>query len=59
MKLNRAKELAAAWGDAPCDHPAFAKLYDKGVKTGDYVCTQCGRVLSFREKAEIAAARGA
>ncbi len=59
MQLKRATQLAEAWGDAPCDHPAFAKLYDMGVQTGKYVCTQCGAVFSWREKAELLASRGA
>lgn len=59
MQMKRAKELADAWGEAPCEHPAFAKLYDMGVKTGGYVCTQCGATFSFREKAELTAGRRA
>ena len=57
MKRKRALELQQAWGDQPCPHPAFAKEYDLGARTGNFVCTQCGAILSFREKAEIAASR--
>lgn len=57
MKAKRAAELRDAWGDTPCEHPQLAKLYDLGVKTGDFACTQCGRVFSFREKAELTASR--
>jgi hypothetical protein len=57
MQKKRAKELQAAWGDKPCNHPAFAKEYDLGERTGSYVCTQCGAILSFREKTEITTAR--
>jgi hypothetical protein len=57
MKQKRAQELRDAWGDAPCEHPQLAKLYDLGVATGSFACVQCGRVFSFREKAELAASR--
>jgi hypothetical protein len=57
MKQKRAQELRDAWGDAPCEHSQLAKLYDLGVATGSFACTQCGRVFSFREKAELAASR--
>jgi len=57
MKRKRALELQQAWGGKPCEHPAFAKEYDQGVRTGNFICTQCGAILSFREKAEIMASR--
>ena len=57
MQRKRAAELQKAWGDKPCTHPAFAKEYDLGERTGNFICTQCGRIVSFREKAEILAAR--
>jgi hypothetical protein len=59
LKQKRAQELREAWGDAPCEHPKLAKLYDLGTHTGNFVCIQCGRVFSFREKAELAASRRA
>lgn len=57
MQRKRAAALREEWGDKPCEHPAFAKEYDLGVKTGNYVCTQCGATITFRERAEILAAR--
>jgi hypothetical protein len=57
MKQKRAQELREAWGDKPCEHPTLAKLYDLGAHTGSFACTLCGRVFSFREKAELAASR--
>ena len=57
MKRKRALELQQEWGDAPCDHPAFAKEYDQGVKTGNFVCTQCGTIIGFRDKGALMAAR--
>lgn len=57
MQKKKATELQQAWGGKPCTHPAFAKEYDLGERTGNYVCTQCGAILTFREKAEITASR--
>jgi hypothetical protein len=57
MKRKKALQLQEAWGDQPCDHPAFAKEYDQQVRTGNFVCTQCGAIVGFREKSEIMAAR--
>ena len=57
MKQKRAIELREAWGDAPCEHPQLAKVYDLGAHTGSYACIKCGASFSFREKAELAAAR--
>ena len=57
VKKKQAAALQQAWGDKPCDHPAFAREYDLGERTGNYVCTQCGATLTFRQKAEIVAAR--
>ncbi|MDB4907722.1 MAG: hypothetical protein JWO05_2506 [Gemmatimonadetes bacterium] len=58
MKQKKAEELRDSWGDKPCDHPAFAKEYDAaGERTGNYICTQCGKTISFRERAEIRATR--
>ena len=57
MKRKKALALQEEWGDKPCEHPAFAKEYDLGERTGNFVCTQCGAIVTFREKAEIVAAR--
>ena len=57
MQKKRATALQQAWGDKPCAHPALAKEYDLGARTGNYVCTQCGVTMTFREKAELVAAR--
>ncbi len=58
MKVKRAEELQAEWGSAPCEHPALSRLYDNGERTGDYACTQCGRTLNYRERAELVKGRG-
>lgn len=57
MQMKRAQQLREEWGDKPCDHPAFSKEYDHGPHTGNYLCTQCGRSFTWREKAEITTAR--
>lgn len=59
MQKKRAVALQQEWGGKPCDHPAFAKEYDLGARTGNYVCTQCGKIFTFREKAEIVGVRPA
>jgi hypothetical protein len=59
MKLKKAQELREAWGSKPCDHPAFAKLYDMGERTGGFACTQCGASFTSREKADLVADRRA
>jgi len=57
VQKKKATELQRAWGDKPCAHPAFSREYDLGERTGNYCCAQCGASVSFREKAEITAAR--
>ena len=57
MQAKKAEALRSEWGDRPCEHPALAKEYAGGEKTGDYRCTQCGARVTFRERAEILASR--
>ena len=57
MQRKRAIELREAWGDTPCTHPAFAKEYDLGQKTGQHICTQCGKTFTPPEKAAVVASR--
>jgi peptide methionine sulfoxide reductase MsrB len=57
MQKKQAMKLQEAWGQKRCEHPVFAKEYDHGERTGKYVCTQCGAILTFREKVEAVAAR--
>jgi transcription elongation factor Elf1 len=58
VQRKKAIELQQKWGDQPCNHPSFSREYDLGARTGNYCCTQCGASFTFREKAEITAARG-
>ena len=57
MQAKRASALREQWGDKPCDHPTLAREYDQGERTGNYACTTCGAVFTFRERAELLAAR--
>jgi hypothetical protein len=57
MQRKKAVALQQAWGDKPCDHPSFAKEYDMGERTGNFICTQCGKVLTFRERSELKSSR--
>lgn len=57
MQRKRAAALRSEWGDRPCDHPALAREYDEGVRTGNYLCTRCGATISFRERAALLAKR--
>lgn len=61
MNQNKAKMIREAWGDKTCNHPNFEVEVFNGVigtsfqemKTGDYICTQCGRIFTRAEKANI------
>lgn len=53
MEDKKAKKIRAAWGDNPCEHPQFEKEYFLGSDTGDYICTQCGKVFSRSQKEKI------
>jgi len=57
MKRKRALEFQREWAGKPCPHPALAKEYDLGVRTGNFICTQCGAILSQRERIELTIAR--
>ena len=59
MQKKRALQIRGEWGDKPCPHPTVAREYDLGKRTGEYVCTQCGVTISFRERAELLASRSA
>lgn len=42
MEYNKALKLKEEWGNKPCDHPKFEKVYYTGAFLLNYVCTQCG-----------------
>lgn len=35
---------------AACRTPRIVKEYDKGIQTGDFLCTSCGAVLDQEER---------
>lgn len=45
MQSDKAMKLRERWGSRPCLHPSIDREYIQGSQTGDYVCTQCGRVV--------------
>ena len=61
MDYKKAEELRKRWGNKPCSHPSFEKetmrRVDSGewyeTKTGDYVCSQCGKVFTRKEKENV------
>ena len=61
MDIKQAEALPEAWGDKPCEHPAFSKEKINGIignqfiesKTGEFICTQCGQDFTREEKQEI------
>jgi uncharacterized Zn finger protein (UPF0148 family) len=54
MNYEEAKALQESWGDKPCDHRSFTDKYLFGSKTGDFVCEQCGKFFTQRQKAQRA-----
>jgi len=54
VDYQEAKELQERWGDQPCNHPSFTDKYLFGSKTGDFVCEQCGKFFTQRQKAQRA-----
>ena len=42
MQLKKAQRLAADWGDKPCTHPQWDRLYIDGDHVGE-ACTRCGK----------------
>lgn len=43
MEMSVARAKSNAWGNKACSHPEIVPEYDKGRRTGDSVCTQCGQ----------------
>lgn len=53
MQAKRAAQLRKAWGDKPCEHPSFDKLYYLGAQDFDMVCEQCGEEIPKARVKEI------
>ena len=53
MEYNYSLKLKEEWGDKPCDHPSFQRLYYTGAFLTVYCCTQCGKEFTIAQKLEI------
>jgi hypothetical protein len=53
MEYNKALKLKEAWGDKPCLHPRFERVYYTGAFLVGYVCTTCGADFTISQKLEI------
>jgi hypothetical protein len=53
MEYIQAQKLREQWGNKPCDHPGFEKLYYTGAFLVTYVCTTCGEDFTIPQKMEI------
>lgn len=53
MEYNKALKLKEEWGNKPCDHPGFEKVYYSGAFLINYVCTTCGAEFTISQKLEI------
>jgi hypothetical protein len=53
MEYYLAQKLKEEWGDKPCDHPRFEKVYFTGAFLINYACTQCGADFTIAQKLEI------
>lgn len=53
MEYLKAEELKKQWGNKPCNHPDFEKVFYAGAFLINYACTQCGTDFTIAEKLEI------
>jgi hypothetical protein len=53
MEYYDVLKLKADWGNKPCNHPHFEKMYYAGAFLITYCCTQCGREFTIARKLEI------
>jgi len=53
MEYYEAIKLKERWGNKPCDHPHFEKVYFKGAFLVSYVCSACGEDFTISQKMEI------
>lgn len=53
MEYYDVQKLKQTWGDKPCDHPAFEKIYYAGAFLTVYCCRQCGEEFTIAQKLEI------
>jgi len=57
MEYAKSQKLKEEWGNKPCDHPRFEKVYFTGAFLLNYSCTTCGADFTIAQKMEIEEAR--
>lgn len=62
MTITEAIKLQILWKDKECSHPNIEHLYSHednygneryGMRTGEYVCTLCGKIFSLEEYQDL------
>ncbi len=53
MEYYQTQRLKEEWGNKPCSHPAFEKVYYTGAFLINYACTQCGADFTIAQKLGI------
>jgi hypothetical protein len=53
MEYYTSQRLKEEWGNKPCDHPGFEKVYFTGAFLINYSCTRCGADFTIARKLEI------
>jgi hypothetical protein len=53
MEYYSLQKLTEEWGNKPCEHPAFEKIYYAGAFLTVYCCTQCGKEFTIAQKLEF------
>jgi hypothetical protein len=49
MNFKESMLLRNRWGDKTCDHPHLVRESERGFSTGDYICTQCRRIVDWSD----------
>jgi hypothetical protein len=57
MEYYASHKLKEEWGNKPCDHPGFEKVYFTGAFLINYSCIRCGKDFTIAQKLEIEEAR--
>ena len=53
MEYYISQKLKEDWGNKPCEHPSFEKIYYAGAFLTVYCCTQCGKEFTISRKLEM------
>lgn len=57
MEFSKSQKLKEEWGNKPCDHPGFEKVYYTGAFLMNYSCITCGADFTIGQKLAIEEAR--